>query len=50
MDDTRTAVSEQSELYHAYKMLANYHLRRGQLDDANNYAYKCLEHSEVKLL
>lgn len=39
---------EQVEFYSAFQYLANYHLKKGELDDAYSYAYKCLEFEEVK--
>ncbi|XP_017778354.1 PREDICTED: cell division cycle protein 23 homolog [Nicrophorus vespilloides] len=36
------------EFYSAFQYLANYHLKKGQLDDAYTYAYKCLENEETK--
>lgn len=47
-DELRPVVGDQTELYHAYKTLAHYHSRKGQLEEANNYAYMCLEHLEVR--
>lgn len=38
---------EQAEFFAALQYLANYHLKRGELDDAYIYAYKCLECDEV---
>lgn len=40
---------EQVEFYSAFQYLANYHLKKGELDDAYSYAYKCLEFEEVKI-
>lgn len=40
-------VEEQAEFYNALQYLANYHLKKGELDDAYTYAYKCLECEEV---
>lgn len=39
--------SDQSDLYGAYRYLANYHLKKGRLDDAYTYAYKCVEYEQV---
>ncbi|KAB0798290.1 hypothetical protein PPYR_09283 [Photinus pyralis] len=38
----------ENEFYNAFQYLANYHLKRGQLEDAYAYAYKCIEHDETK--
>lgn len=40
---------DQANLYSAYRYLANYHMKKGQLDDAYTYAYKCLESEEVSI-
>ncbi|XP_066254527.1 cell division cycle protein 23 homolog [Euwallacea similis] len=39
---------EQPEYYNALQYLANYYLRKGHLDDAYTYAYKCIECEETK--
>ncbi|KAJ8956878.1 hypothetical protein NQ318_014295 [Aromia moschata] len=39
---------EQAEFYNALQYLANYHLKKGELDDAYTYAYKCMECEETK--
>ncbi|XP_030755026.1 cell division cycle protein 23 homolog [Sitophilus oryzae] len=39
---------DQIEYYNALQYLANYYLRKGELDDANTYAYKCMECEETK--
>ncbi|KAL1512944.1 hypothetical protein ABEB36_002443 [Hypothenemus hampei] len=39
---------EQPEYYSALQYLANYYLRKGHLDDAYMYAYKCLECEQTK--
>ncbi|CAG9769755.1 unnamed protein product [Ceutorhynchus assimilis] len=39
---------EQTEYYSALQYLANYYLRKGDLDDAYTYAYKCMECEETK--
>ncbi|KAJ8973599.1 hypothetical protein NQ317_010036 [Molorchus minor] len=39
---------EQVEFYNALQYLANYHLKKGELDDAYTYAYKCMECEETK--
>lgn len=47
-DDNKTRFGEaQNELYSAFQYLANYHLKKGCLDEAYNYAYKCMEHEKV---
>ncbi|XP_075212921.1 anaphase-promoting complex subunit 8-like [Lycorma delicatula] len=46
-DDIPTADNKQ-ELCYAYKYLANYHLKRNQLDLAYQYAEKCLGYEETK--
>lgn len=38
---------EQRDYYNALQYLANYYLKKGNLDDANTYAYKCMECEEV---
>lgn len=38
---------DQSDFYNALQYLANYHLKKGELDDAYTYAYRCLEFEEV---
>lgn len=40
---------EQSEFYNAFQYLANYHLKKGNLDIAHVYAFKCLESEEVSI-
>lgn len=40
---------EQVEFYNAFQYLANYYLKKGELDDAYSYAYKCLEYDGVML-
>ncbi|VEN45701.1 unnamed protein product [Callosobruchus maculatus] len=39
---------DQTEFYGALQYLANYHLKKGELDDAYTYAYKCMECEETK--
>ncbi|KAF7287587.1 hypothetical protein GWI33_005945 [Rhynchophorus ferrugineus] len=39
---------EQRDYYNALQYLANYYLKKGNLDDANTYAYKCMECEETK--
>lgn len=39
---------DQTEYYNALQYLANFHLKKGSLDDAYTYAYKCLECEETK--
>ncbi|XP_023018410.2 cell division cycle protein 23 [Leptinotarsa decemlineata] len=41
-------VEEQAEFYNALHYLSNYHLKKGELDDAYTYAYKCMECEETK--
>ncbi|CAH0556433.1 unnamed protein product [Brassicogethes aeneus] len=48
-DDNKEKVyEEQTEFYNALQYLANYHLKKGELDDAYTYAYKCMECEETK--
>ncbi|CAH1117785.1 unnamed protein product [Phaedon cochleariae] len=47
-DREMRAVEEQAEFYNALQYLANYHLKKGELDDAYTYAYKCMEYEETK--
>lgn len=48
-DDSKERVLEdQIEFYNALQYLANFHLRKGQLDDAYTFAYKCMEYEEVR--
>ncbi|XP_044751936.1 cell division cycle protein 23 homolog [Coccinella septempunctata] len=42
------AYEEQTDFYNALQYLANYHMNKGQLDDAYTYAYKCLDCDETK--
>lgn len=47
-DDAKDKVYEdQTEYYNALQYLANYHMDRGNLDDAYTFAYKCVECEEV---
>ncbi|KOC68110.1 Cell division cycle protein 23 like protein [Habropoda laboriosa] len=46
MDEFRNA--DRTDLSHAYKYLTQYHLKQGQLDQANHYAQKCLQFDETK--
>lgn len=46
-EEDRDKVAEQTEFYNALQYLANYHLKKGELDDAYTYAYKCMECEEV---
>lgn len=46
-DDNGGGSEDKTEVYSAYQYLANYHLKKGQLDEAFTYAYKCLENEEV---
>lgn len=39
---------EEVEFYNAFLYLANYHIKKGQYDDAYSYAFKCIEFDEVK--
>lgn len=41
---------DQTEFYNALQYLANYHLKKGELDDAYTYAYRCLEFEEVYII
>lgn len=41
---------DQTEFYSALQYLANYHLKKGELDDAYTYAYRCLEFEEVSAI
>ncbi|KAG5888417.1 hypothetical protein JTB14_016321 [Gonioctena quinquepunctata] len=47
-DREMRCVEEQAEFYNALQYLANYHLKKGELDDAYTYAYKCMECEETK--
>ncbi|XP_045470221.1 cell division cycle protein 23 homolog [Harmonia axyridis] len=42
------AYEEQTDFYNALQYLANYHMNKGQLEDAYTYAYKCLDCDETK--
>jgi anaphase-promoting complex subunit 8 len=42
--------ADKSELCQAYKYLANYFIKRNQVDEAYNYAQKCLEYEEVGMI
>ncbi|XP_077275865.1 cell division cycle protein 23 isoform X2 [Temnothorax americanus] len=46
MDESRSV--DRTELSHAYKYLAQYHLKKEQLDQAYHYAQKCLQFDETK--
>jgi anaphase-promoting complex subunit 8 len=39
--------ADKSEMSQAYKYLANYFVKRNQVDEAYQYAQKCLEFEEV---
>lgn len=41
---------DSSEFYNALQYLANYHLKKDELDNAYTYAYKCMECEEVIFL
>lgn len=41
-------IGDKSELYQAYKYLANHYLKVDQLEDAYQFAQKCLECEEVR--
>ncbi|GLG95826.1 Cell division cycle protein 23-like protein [Gryllus bimaculatus] len=41
-------VGDKSELSQAFKHLANYYIKRNQVDEAYQYAQKCLEYEETK--
>ncbi|KAL3282545.1 hypothetical protein HHI36_005725 [Cryptolaemus montrouzieri] len=47
-DNKEKMYDDQTEFFNALQYLANYHLNKGQLDDAYTYAYKCLECNETK--
>ncbi|KAJ8918259.1 hypothetical protein NQ315_014129 [Exocentrus adspersus] len=47
-EDKDVKFEEQAEFYNALQYLANYHLKKGELDDAYTYAYKCMECEETK--
>lgn len=47
-DKKEKVADEQPEYYNALQYLANYYLRKDQLDDACTYAYKCIECEEVQ--
>ncbi|XP_056633255.1 cell division cycle protein 23 homolog [Diorhabda sublineata] len=47
-DREMRSIEEQAEFYNALQYLANYHLKKGELDDAYTYAYKCMECEETK--
>lgn len=47
-DRDMRSVEEQAEFYNALQYLADYHLKKGELDDAYTYAYKCMECEETK--
>lgn len=38
---------DKSEMSQAYKYLANYYVKRNNMDEAYQYAQKCLEFEEV---
>lgn len=40
---------EEVEFYNAFLYLANYHIKKGQYDDAYSYAFKTIEFDEVML-
>lgn len=46
--DQAGGYEDKVEAYTAFQYLADYHLKKGQLDEAHAYAYKCLEHEETK--
>jgi anaphase-promoting complex subunit 8 len=41
--------ADKSEVSQAYKYLANYYVKRNQVDEAYQYAQKCLEFEEVNM-
>ncbi|XP_044267888.1 cell division cycle protein 23 homolog [Tribolium madens] len=48
-DENKARFNEdQTEFYSAFQYLANYHLKRGHLDEAKTYANKCLENEKAK--
>lgn len=42
--------ADKSEISQAYKYLANYFVKRNQVDEAYQYAQKCLEFEEVNTI
>ncbi|XP_072379805.1 cell division cycle protein 23 homolog [Diabrotica undecimpunctata] len=47
-DKESRCVDDRAEFFNALQYLANYHLKKGELDDAYTYAYKCIECEETK--
>ncbi|CAH1991215.1 unnamed protein product [Acanthoscelides obtectus] len=47
-DKDSKGFEDQTEFYGALQYLANYHLKKGELEDAYTYAYKCMECEETK--
>ncbi|XP_047107625.1 cell division cycle protein 23 homolog isoform X1 [Schistocerca piceifrons] len=41
-------IADKSELFQAYKYLANFHIKHNKLDDAYRFAQKCLDYEETK--
>jgi anaphase-promoting complex subunit 8 len=42
--------ADKSEISQAYKYLANYYVKRNQVDESYQYAQKCLEFEEVGIV
>ncbi|KAL1124396.1 hypothetical protein AAG570_001025 [Ranatra chinensis] len=49
-NDGPMLIDHKSELSHAYKYLANIHLKKNQLDLAYNFAQKCLNYEDVRCI
>ncbi|CAH1396838.1 unnamed protein product [Nezara viridula] len=47
-NDTNSGMENKSELSQAYKYLANFHLKKNQLELAYTFAQKCLNYEETK--
>lgn len=47
-DNECSQAGDKSEVSQAYKYLANYYIKRNQVDEAYKYAHKCLDYEEVK--
>lgn len=47
-DNESSQVGDKSEVSQAYKYLANYYIKRNQVDEAYKYAHKCLDFEEVR--
>lgn len=46
-DNECSQAGDKSEVSQAYKYLANYYIKRNQVDEAYKYAHKCLDYEEV---